>query len=149
MAMDVRISTDLLDRIVAEAAASEAEVCGLLIGRQGMIHAATACRNVAADPGRRFEIDPAALLAAHRQARAGEAAVLGHYHSHPSGSPLPSACDAAEAMPDGAIWLIVAPGGWRAWRAVADGAVHGRFDPIALAAAPPCAADSAPPEGPD
>lgn len=147
MVMEHRISTSLLDPIIAAATASTTEICGLLLGRNAAVTAAIACRNVAADPHRRFEIDPAALIAAYRQARTGGDAVIGHYHSHPGGLPVPSACDAAAAAADGAIWLIVGGGGWRAWRAVADGAVQGRFDPLPLVVAPPCAAESAPPEG--
>lgn len=146
MAMSMRISSELLGRILAEAAASDLEICGLLVGRGGQVTAAVPCRNVAADPRYRFEIDPAALLAAHRQARAGGETVLGHYHSHPSGSATPSPCDAASAFPDNAIWLIVAGEQWGAWRAVADGAVHGRFDPVPFHVTPPCAPQPAPPE---
>jgi proteasome lid subunit RPN8/RPN11 len=58
--------------------------------------------------------------------------VIGHYHSHPTGDARPSATDAAEAAADGAIWVIAAAGQVMAWRAVAAGAVHGRFDPGAL-----------------
>ena len=98
---------------------------------------ARACPNVHAEPSRHFEIDPAALLRAHREARAGGAAVIGHYHSHPSGDPTPSRTDAASAAPDGAIWLIVGRGlgvdGARAWVAVEGGALHGRFDPVRIA----------------
>ena len=116
------ISSALLERLLNEARdAPEQEVCGLLFGANGRIEAAEACANVAADPARVFEIDPAALFAAHRRARAGGAAVLGHYHSHPSGSAAPSACDAAQAMGDGALWLIVAGGAARLWRTTATG----------------------------
>lgn len=121
----------MLAAITTAAAASADEVCGLLLaGAHGV--EARACRNVHPEPSRYFEIDPAALIAAHRAARSGGPAVIGHYHSHPSGSPRPSARDAAQAQPDGAIWLIVAGGEVRAWRAAADGAVHGRFDPVAI-----------------
>lgn len=146
--MAYRISSELLARIVAEAEASGTEICGLLLGRGDAIEAAVACRNVAADPRTRFEIDPGALLAAHRRARTSGAALIGHYHSHPGGVPVPSACDAAEAAADGSIWLIVGKGMWRAWRAVADGPVQGRFEPVSMIVAPPCAAESAPPEEP-
>lgn len=145
--MVCRISSELLGSIVAEARASEEEICGLLLGRDGAIEGGVPCRNVAADPRARFEIDPAALIAAHRRARAGGMRVIGHYHSHPGGLPIPSACDAAEAAADGSIWLIVGSGEPRAWRAVADGTVQGRFEPVSLVIAPPCAAESAPPEG--
>ncbi|RZM10829.1 MAG: hypothetical protein EOP68_05345, partial [Sphingomonas sp.] len=71
---------------------------------------------------RSFEIDPVALFAAHRRARAGGQAVVGHYHSHPSGVPVPSARDAAQAMGDGALWLIIGGGEARLWRSVERGA---------------------------
>lgn len=135
--MRVEISSALVARILAEAAASAEEVCGLLLGEGLKIGAILPCCNVATDPSRHFEIDPAALIAAHRAVRAGGPAIVGHYHSHPSGNATPSATDAASAQPDGAIWIIVAGEDIRAWHAVRDGAVHGRFDPVALVVAPP------------
>ena len=127
-----RIATELVARILAEAAAAPGvEICGLLLGTSGVIEEARACRNVAADPAHRFEIDPAALIAAHRAERAGGAAILGCYHSHPSGSAEPSRQDAADAHADGWLWLIVGSGEARLWRAVATGQRHERFDEIA------------------
>lgn len=132
MAMSVEITIAMRNELVAAANASRDEVCGLLLG-EGMVVARIApCRNVAADPATRFEIDPGALIAAHRAARAGGPAVIGHYHSHPSGRAHPSPRDAMDAAPDGSIWLIIADDAVTAWRAVADGAVHGRFDPLRL-----------------
>lgn len=134
--MTVTISSDALDFIRAAAAASpDREVCGLLLGSENFIVTASPCANVAAEPWRRFEIDPAALIAAHRAARSGGAAVIGHYHSHPTGLAEPSPRDAADAAPDGSIWLIAGGGQVTAWRAVAAGRRHGRFDPLALACA--------------
>ena len=132
----VRISRSLLERIVSEAASSREEICGLLLGAGDEIADSQACRNVHATPATRFELDPRALFAALRTARGGGPAILGHYHSHPSGLAYPSPTDAASAAPDGALWLIVADTEVTAWRAVRDGAVHGRFDPVALAIAP-------------
>ncbi len=121
--MSVTISSELLERLVAEAAGSpNAEVCGLLFGAAGLIEAAEACANVAANPARTFEIDPIALFAAHRRARVGGLAVIGHYHSHPSGLPVPSPRDAAQAMGDGAVWIILGGAEARAWRSVQIGA---------------------------
>ena len=120
--MDVTISSEMLARIVGEAAASPGvEVCGLLLGHDDRIQEARSCRNVAADPARTFEIDPVALLAAHRAARKGGPAILGCYHSHPTGIGVPSACDADSAMGDGAVWLITAGDEIRAWRTVERG----------------------------
>ena len=79
--MEARISSDLRDRIVIETIGSpDREVCGLLLGHGDCIHDVQPCRNIAADPASRFEIDPAQLLAAHRAARAGGPAIVGHYH---------------------------------------------------------------------
>ena len=130
--MTVLISSVLLEQITTHAKGAADEICGLLLGTGDAVTQVVPCRNVASEPARRFEIDPAALIAAHRAARNGEPQVIGHYHSHPTGSPLPSPRDAADAAPDGAIWLIVGGGAVRAWRAVASGRVEGRFDPVDL-----------------
>ncbi len=127
------IASALLQQIADAAAASpRAEICGLLFGTPQAITAVAPCRNVAADPARSFEIDPAALLAAHRAARGGGDRIVGHYHSHPSGSAVPSPRDAAAAVPDGTLWLIAGGGDIQAWRAVEGGAVEGRFEAVEL-----------------
>ncbi len=127
------ISSGLAARILAEAAARpDQEICGLLFGDPANIADAVATDNVAEAPATRFEIDPAALLAAHRRARGGGPPVIGCYHSHPTGRAEPSRRDAANAVPDGSIWLIAAGDALTAWRAVPQGAWHGRFDPLAL-----------------
>lgn len=113
--MAIRIARWLLEQVQALAGAEATEICGLLLGEAGRIGAILPAANVAADPVRHFELDPAVLLAAHRAARAGGAKVVGHYHSHPSGVAVPSATDAACAAPDGSLWLIVAGGAARLW----------------------------------
>ncbi len=124
--MRVGISRGLLEQIMSEAAAHRHEVCGLLLGRAGWIEAVRPAANVAADPARHFELDPVELIAAHRAARAGGAAIVGHYHSHPGGQAVPSQTDAACATPDGSLWLIVGGGVARLWLATAgrDGQVQ-------------------------
>ena len=102
----------------AAAAAGPAEACGLLLGARAgaevSVVAATAARNVAADPKRGFEIDPGHLLAALRRARAGAAPeVVGLWHSHPSGVLLPSAADRAGVSDPAWLWLIVSADGAR------------------------------------
>jgi len=130
--MELTISRALLDEIRAHAAEDAGrEVCGLLLGAGNAVSAVRRCANVAAEPERRFEIDPAALIAAHRAARGGGAAPIGHYHSHPSGAAIPSACDAAMADP-GSFWLIVAGDAIGCWRAVPGGPVENMFAPVIL-----------------
>jgi proteasome lid subunit RPN8/RPN11 len=126
----LEISSAALQRIVADAIAYSArERCGLLFGDAGRIAEATLCANVAADPARTFEIDPAALFGALRDERRGGAKLVGYWHSHPSGDVRPSATDAAMAAPDGKLWLIVGDGDVAVWRAGND-ASGTRFSPV-------------------
>lgn len=131
--MNVEISRALLDRILADAGASRAEVCGLLLGWPGRIEAAEPAANVHPDPLRFFELDPAALFAALRRARGGGPVLIGHYHSHPTGLAEPSAVDAAAAdAATGLLWMIIADGDVGLFRAAPGGAIHGMFDRVPL-----------------
>jgi desampylase len=115
------ISLTCVNRLLAEAAENpDREICGLLFGSVARIEQAVATANFAARSEDTFEIDPAALIAAHRAERAGGPRLVGHYHSHPSGSAEPSARDAAAAEP-GSLWLILGGGEARLWRAGAQG----------------------------
>lgn len=97
-------------------AALPTEACGLLLGRDGRIEAALPARNIHPDPHRHFEIDPQALVDAHRAARRGGPAVLGYYHSHPTGPAKPSVTDRALAAGDAMVWAIIAGGKITFWR---------------------------------
>lgn len=101
----------------AARATPHVEVCGLLFGADARIDAMTICNNVADDPRRTFELDPAALFAALRAERGGGPRLIGYWHSHPSGTVTPSATDAARAAPDGKVWVIVGGDTIGAWRA--------------------------------
>lgn len=134
--MKCRISRLLLDRFAAEAAADPREICGLLLGNGDAIGAAIggalALPNVAPEPARHFAISPADHIAAARYARAAGLAVVGCYHSHPSGDIAPSAADAAQAVQDGFYWLIVHGARQRLWISRPGGEQAGRFDPVEL-----------------
>lgn len=126
----IEISSAVLRRVTALVACPE-EQCGLLRGRGRRVTQAVACANVSPTPRDRFEIDPVALIAAHRAARRrGGLELLGYFHTHPRSDANPSRADADGALPDGMFWLIAAPGALRLWRAVANGAVQSRFDPV-------------------
>lgn len=127
--MGLRISRALRAQILAEAAAEpEREVCGLLFGAMDEIVTGLRCTNVSPDPERAFEIDPAALIAAHKAERAGGPRLVGCYHSHPNGRTTPSAYDAGAAWGGGLVWLIVAGGGLTAWRNDREGS----FQPLEI-----------------
>lgn len=125
MGMKVAISRAAMNAIRAHAGADPArEVCGLLLGAPGRVEDARPTANVAPEPACHFEIDPAALFAAIRAERGGGPALIGYYHSHPSGVAEPSARDAADAAGDGKLWLIVGGDTVRAWRSGAAGFVE-------------------------
>ena len=120
--MKLVIASAVLASIRAHAqTAAPQEACGLLIGDAGGVASAVPTTNVAAAPERNFEIDPAALLRGHREARGDGLAVIGHYHSHPNGVAQPSRTDAARAAVDGQVWLIVADDGVTGWTMTPDG----------------------------
>ena len=106
-----------LERLLQEAASAHPqECCGILLGEGAHITAIQPAPNVHPDPHAHFEIDPQALVDAHRAARSGGPKVLGYYHSHPNGLARPSATDRAQAAHDGSLWAIVADGGVTFWR---------------------------------
>jgi proteasome lid subunit RPN8/RPN11 len=132
--MTLWISSELLSRLQVLADADRGrEVCGLLLGEGSEIRDVRPAANVAATPETRFEIDPAVLIAAHRESRSGGLQVIGCYHSHPTGRSYPSAEDARLSAPDGQYWIILGADDVTAWQAVAQGDVHDRFIPVALA----------------
>lgn len=126
--MYLTISRPLFEELIQRAADSpDAEICGLLLGRGADIEALLPSANVAADPRDSFEVDPAVLIAAHRAARDGAPAPIGHYHSHPRGRATPSARDAAAAE-RGSFWIIIAGAEVGCWLA----GERGSFAPVAI-----------------
>lgn len=130
--MAITISQVALSTVLAAAhRAAPDEACGILLGSVAQVEAAVITANVASDPARHFEIDPVALIAAHRAARDGTGLpVAGYFHSHPNGLARPSATDQASAAHDGRVWMIVVPTTAEAdaitcWRDGADG-----FEPL-------------------
>lgn len=128
--MGLMISQHALTLITETArAAAPNEACGLLLGANQHITSAVPTANVAADPAMHFEIDPAALIAAHRAAREGLGlSVIGYFHSHPNGLARPSATDAQSAARDGRVWVIVAKDAITCWTDGPNG-----FEPLSYA----------------
>ena len=92
------------------------EACGMLLGEGMRVASFIAADNVHPTPESHFEIDPQALIDAHRAARAGAAGVVGYFHSHPTGNARPSATDQASSARDGSIWAIAAGDVIAFWR---------------------------------
>jgi len=112
----IEVTREAVERLLAEARrAIPAEACGLLLGEAARIAEVRPARNLHATPQTHFEIDPQALIDAHRAERAGGPRVIGYYHSHPYGPAEPSAADRAQASGDGRVWAIVGAGDVRFW----------------------------------
>ena len=121
--MTIEVTSAVLEALIAAARAVHPnECCGLLFGTTTAIEAVRAAANVHPTPATHFEVDPQALIDAHRAMRRGGAArLVGYYHSHPSGPPEPSATDRALAARDAMIWAIIGQGRVMLWRAGGDG----------------------------
>lgn len=99
-----------LDALFVHAATSVNEVCGILVGRSlpiPVVELVVPARNVHAMPQRHFLLDAATLLQADDVARSSGQAIIGFYHSHPTGVALPSTEDSRLAWP-AMLTLIVA-----------------------------------------
>lgn len=125
--MPIEVTRDVIAAIEAETlAAHPLECCGILLGKGNRVTAVMRARNVHPQPARFFEIEPQALIDAHRNARGGGAEVMGYYHSHPHGPAVPSATDCELSAGDRSIWAIASPREVRFWRAV-DGGFEALF----------------------
>jgi proteasome lid subunit RPN8/RPN11 len=115
--MALRVTRSVLNQLLGCAReATPDECCGILLGRGILIEEARPTANVAADRTRRFEIDPQALVDAHRTSRGGGPRVLGYFHSHPNGPAEPSVTDRQQAANDESIWAIIGEAGVTFWR---------------------------------
>ena len=119
--------------LVWAAEAGGHECCGLLLGTDDAVERVELTANVATEPANSFEIDPAALISAEKQARQGGPNIIGYFHSHPNGVARPSSRDAAMAADDGRIWTIIAGGQITAWRPTREnGGAPVSFEPVAI-----------------
>jgi proteasome lid subunit RPN8/RPN11 len=109
--MTVRLAPALLREIVdASETAFPDEACGLLVGRRDgeavLVTEVHTSSNLAEEPGRAFEVDPALRLALHKRLRGSADSVVGVYHSHPGHSAQPSRADLMRAWEPELVWLI-------------------------------------------
>lgn len=120
--MELEVTSGVIAKLIDEAArAAPAECCGLLLGHGHRVVEARPAANIHPRPERNFEIDPAALIAAHRDERAGGPTLVGYYHSHPVGHAVPSATDCEHASGDTRVWAIIAEGQVTFWHDGQDG----------------------------
>lgn len=98
-----------LKRLVDSALESEAELCGLLLGRlsgeDAVVELLEPLENVSPSPAR-FEARPEDVYRAHVKAEGLGLEVIGIYHSHPA-PPIPSSMDLDGMGRWPLVWLIV------------------------------------------
>lgn len=126
------------DEILAHAeAGGDEEVCGVLAGEDGehaCVDAVHRASNVADRPRTRYRIDPEEQLAIIEAIEDAGREVVGFYHSHPEGPPVPSETDAERAAWPGYAYAICVPGErpyLGSWRWTGD-----RFEREAVALGP-------------
>ncbi len=106
----VRLTQFVYSSVLAHAGREpDSEVCGLVGGRDGQLETAYPVTNVAAEPARRFEMDPCGQLRAMRAMSARGEHWMAIYHSHVHAPAWPSDIDRdRHAYPD-LVYLIAAP----------------------------------------
>ncbi len=109
MPESVRVVADVLARMTEEARRDPGiECCGLLAGRNRVIHEVFPARNALASPTA-FEIAPVELFRLFRRMRDRSVDHLGIYHSHPRGDNVPSSRDIERAFYPDVAYFIVSP----------------------------------------
>ena len=109
------LSRTAYDEVLTHAeSGGDEEVCGVLAGeREGddsRVVAAHRASNAADCPRRRYRIDAEEQLAIIEAIEAAGREVVGFYHSHPDGPPVPSETDAERAAWPGYSYAICLPG---------------------------------------
>ncbi|HXX71053.1 MAG TPA: M67 family metallopeptidase [Candidatus Acidoferrum sp.] len=106
----IRIRRDLLKQLLEHAEREPlGECCGLLGGERGVITVGIPAKNVASDPAKNYEIEPAEIVRMMREFRTRELDFLGIYHSHPTGENRPSVRDIELAYYSEAVYVILSP----------------------------------------
>ncbi|HAH09392.1 MAG TPA: hypothetical protein DCL48_04745 [Alphaproteobacteria bacterium] len=133
MTLSLVLPHALREAILVQAQASpREEICGLLIGDGLRVTALAPSPNIASEPEFGFAICDEIHARAQKTARLEGRAIIGCYHSHPSGEASPSQIDLLAIHEDGFVWMIATPtGALTAWRARQHGGVK-RFEPLPL-----------------
>lgn len=105
---EVHLPRTLINQLLAHAQGSPGrEVCGLVGARDGSPVACYPVANVASEPGRLFQMDPAGQIAAMKAIRERGETLFAVYHSHPDAPARPSPRDLAEDAYPEVLKLIV------------------------------------------
>ncbi len=96
------------------------EACGLIAGKANIAQRIIPLPNAASDPEKRYLIDPSAYIKTLTALEKEGLSLVGFYHSHPKGDPIPSPTDIREAAYPDAVYVIAGLRGEKpalsAWR---------------------------------
>jgi proteasome lid subunit RPN8/RPN11 len=107
------------------------EACGLLGGPPGQVERVYCVPNVYRSPVA-YLMDPAGQVDAMIELEAAGLEVVGIFHSHPAGPPVPSATDVAQALYPESVYVILSPGGSDGWQMRGFEIADGRVREVAL-----------------
>jgi proteasome lid subunit RPN8/RPN11 len=101
--------TEAQARMLVEQARADApnETCGVLGGSGDRVQAVIPVPNAAEAPRVHYRLDERAQVKAFAQIEAAGQSVIGFYHSHPDGDPIPSPTDVQLASYPNTAYLIV------------------------------------------
>ena len=110
--MDALWLTDEQARTLVQQALADApnETCGVIGGSGSRAQMMIPVPNVADQPRVHYKLDARAQIAAFTQVNAAGQAVIGFYHSHPEGDPIPSPTDIQLATYPDTAYLIIGLG---------------------------------------
>ncbi len=105
---EYQISRKLTNQLLHLAQLSpDAEICGLIGGKNGVPQSCYPINNAAAQPKQRFLLDAQQQIAAMVEMRKNAEELFAIYHSHPSAPAEPSRHDLEEAPFSDALYLII------------------------------------------
>jgi proteasome lid subunit RPN8/RPN11 len=106
------------------------EACGLLGGEGGTVRRVYPVENILHSPWE-YQMDPQRQVEVMLEIEGAGWELVGIYHSHPGGPPLPSAADVARAYYPDSAYVILAPENGE-WRGRAFRIEEGRVDEAPL-----------------
>jgi len=86
------------------------ESCGVIYGyeEEGIVYADgfNLVRNVSSSPADSFSFHPEDWISVYYKAQRNQRNIVGLFHSHPRGAPIPSFSDVQGFIPWGTYWII-------------------------------------------
>ena len=107
-ATEIQIPRKLTNELLHLAQLSpDAEICGLVGGKNGVPHTCYPVDNIAEQPSFHFQLDAKQQIAAMKHMRDNGEELFAIYHSHPAAPAEPSRQDIEQSAYKNALYLII------------------------------------------